>query len=152
METGLQLNSVLAFNYNYRSLFDGYILNISVKFCEPFQSAYTRDGLLWLFIIRNSQIIHQYSLHPSTTSLLQTFSIPYGTLDVCLADYVSIGTYGYNQSASNTVCLLQTGNYATNEIDINNPTLFNPKWNGDQYGIALSYTAYILCKYLYMIV
>ncbi|CAF4325068.1 unnamed protein product, partial [Rotaria sp. Silwood2] len=140
-ETGV----ALAFDVVYNPVWNGTTPSTPIPppITDPPDSANTLDGFLWLFTTelyaQVKGIRNQYAVQPSTTSLLQTFSIPYGELLLCGNEYLAVGTYGYNETSSNKVCLSETGNYFSNVLNNDNSTLFNPTWNGNEYGIAVSY-------------
>ena len=139
LQEGVSLSSLLVYNENYPCVSSGYVVNVSVRFCEVFQAATVHGGLLWLFVVGPIGIRNRYGVQPSPTSLLQTFVIPYGELLICGSEYLSIGTYTHNETSTNTACLLETGNYFSSVINYDNITSINSTWNGQQYGVAVNY-------------
>jgi hypothetical protein len=144
LNESIPLNSLFFVNWDDACREAGHLINIKVRFCTPFLSENTLDGFLhFSTVTSHGSILRTYSVKLSNTLLVQSFSVPQGTLFLQRSQYLSVGTFSQNSAGNNTICLRRTGN-AHSAKNINNSnfhpyTFMNLEPRESEMGIALSY-------------
>jgi len=147
LNESIPLNSLFYVNWDDGCREAGHLINIQIRFCTPFLSENTLDGFLWFFLVTShGSIFNKYSVKPSNTLLVQSFSVPQWTLLLQRNEYLSVGTFSQNSGGNNTICLRRTGN-AHSAKNINNSnfqsyTFMNLESRESEMGIALSYVVF----------
>jgi hypothetical protein len=135
----ISLNSLVFFNWDDRCTTTGYIINIKIRFCKPFRLENTLDGFLCFFVTDAGGSVHsKYSVIPSNTLLIQSFSISQRDFLIRRNCYLSVGTFSNNSKGTNTVCLREIGYLYSGEIISNiNIHKIDQSWTGSQIGICI---------------
>jgi len=145
LNEGISLNSLFFVNWDDACREAGHLINIQIRFCTPFLSENTLDGFLWFFLVTShGSIFNKYSVKPSNTLLVQSFSVPLWTLILQRNQYLSVGTLSQNSGGNNTICLRRTGTaYSANNINnVDSDTFMNLESRESEMGIALSYVVF----------